>query len=148
MRTFHRMESRWQRIARRAQSGEDTVVFPNLNDKIQAARLIIDQTHTSYQTYRPNKNPPSIAAPCGPTAHTDDTPGDNEGINVVFRVKGIVTTVQTGERVTTRTNFSRDLEDDKLDNLRRLTNNVVKRQHATDKNRNVSLTPWFTTSNQ
>jgi hypothetical protein len=46
--------------------------------------------------------------------------------------------VQTGETVTTRTERGRDtinrtnLEDDKPDGLRRLTSNVVKRQHTTD----------------
>ena len=54
-RTFHRMESQWKRIIQKARSKEDTIVFPKLNDKIQSARLIIQQTHTSYQTYRPNR---------------------------------------------------------------------------------------------
>ena len=35
--TFHRMEKLWKRITKKAKSGEDTVVFPKLNDKIQRA---------------------------------------------------------------------------------------------------------------
>ena len=46
MRTFNRMESQWKRIVQKAQSREDTVVFPKLNDKVQAARFVIEQTHT------------------------------------------------------------------------------------------------------
>ena len=93
------MESQWKHIIQKAQSREDTVVFPKLNDKVQAALLVIKQTHTSYRTYRPNRNPPSIATPSGPTDHADGTSGDNGDTNVVFHVKGIITTVQTGERV-------------------------------------------------
>ena len=32
--TFYRMEKLWKRVTRKAKSGEDTVVFPKLNDKI------------------------------------------------------------------------------------------------------------------
>ena len=110
-RTFHQMESQWKHIVRKARSREDTVVFPKLNNKIQKARLIIQQTHTSYQTYQPIRNPPNIATPSGPT---------------VFHVKGIFTKIQTGERVTTRTNFGGEFNDNKQDYLRRQTKNVVK----------------------
>ena len=46
--------------------------------------------------------------------------------------------MQTGERVTTRTNYGGDtiictnVEDDKSDGLRCLISNVVQRQHTTD----------------
>ena len=135
MRTFNRMESQWKRIVQKAQSREDTVVFPKLNDKVQAAWFVIEQTHTPD---RLRGNSPGITTLSGPADYTDGTPGDDGDKNAVFHVKGIVTAVQTGERVTNRTNYGGDtinrtnLEDDKPDGLRRLTSNVVQRQQTTD----------------
>ena len=105
MRTFNRMESQWKRIVQKAQSREDTVVFPKLNDKVQAARFVIEQTHTPD---RLRGNSPGITTSSGPADYTDGTPGDDGDKNAVFHVKGIVTAVQTGERVTTRTNYRGD----------------------------------------
>ena len=132
------MESQWKRIVRRAQSGEDTVVFPKLNNRIQAVRFVIVRTHIPYQVSRPRRNSPGTTTPSRPADHTDDTPEDNGGENAVFHVKGVVTAVQTGERVTARTNYGEDttnrtnLGDDKPDGWRRLTSNVVQQQHAAD----------------
>ena len=129
MRTFHRMESLWKRITQKSKSGEDTVVFPKLNDKIQKVRLIIQQTHTSYQAsicpqipkHRANRRILPMA-----TLGITKTPMH---CNVVFHVKGVFANLQMKECITTRTNFRGVLGDGEQNELQRQTKNVVKRQH-------------------
>ena len=138
MRTFNRMESQWKRIVRKAQIGEDTVVFFKLNSQVQAAQFIIKQTHTPYRTDRFRGSSPVITTLSGPGDHTEGTPENDGNKNAVFHVRGVVTAVQTGEGVTTQTNYGENsinrtnMADDKPDGLRRSTSDVVQRQHTTD----------------
>ena len=64
--TFNWMESQWKRIVRKAQIGEDTMVFSKLNSQVQAARFVIGQTHTPYRTDRLRGSSPVITTPSGP----------------------------------------------------------------------------------
>ena len=165
--TFYRMEKLWKRITREAKSGEDTVIFPKLNDKIKKARIILQQTHSSYQAYRPNKNnQPTGNAGEPRECSNDKTRSEHpDNTNVVFHVKGMFANLQAKEHITARTNFGGDLDDDDEQNdarrqtadvvkrqlvtnetvtfprpppLRRLTDDVVQRQHTT--NRDTTLT--------
>ena len=51
---------------------------------------------------------------------------------MVFHVRGVFANLQTKEHITTRTNFGGNLDDDKQNELRRQTENIVKRQRITN----------------
>ena len=131
--TFHQMEKLWKRITRKAKSGEDTVVFPKLNDKIQKARIIIQQTHSSYQAYRPNKNDQHTGT-TGKSRECSNGPVPKrpEDANAVFRIRGVFANLQTKKHITARTNFGGDLSDDEQNDIRRQTEDVVKRHLVTN----------------
>ena len=77
-RTLKRMESHWKRLVRKARTGEDTMVFSELDSLVQMALFAIEQAHTPYRTGRFRENSLDMVTPSEPGDSTDSTPEDDE----------------------------------------------------------------------
>ena len=112
------------------------MVFPEQNSQVQIARFVVERTHTPYRTGQLRENPPDVTTRSEPGNDTDGTPEDDGDKTRSPMPKESSLQKKMGGRVTTKTNYDEGIIDstkpDEPDGLRRLTNDVVQRQHIID----------------